>query len=157
MSPAINTSKLKNFFDRHFSTSAENNDNIEHELNLACAALMLEMIRADDVIVEEELRSLLALIKNKFGITAEETAELIELAKDKMHNATDYFQFTSLLNEHYSQEQKRHLIKNLWELAFADDVIDKYEEHLVRNLAELLHVPHAEFIKMKHKAQGPTE
>ena len=153
MSPAINTSKLKSFFDRHFSTSAENNDNIEHELNLACAALMLEMIRADDVIVEEELRSLLALIKNKFGITAEETAELIELAKDKMHNATDYFQFTSLLNEHYSQEQKRHLIKNLWELAFADDVIDKYEEHLVRNLAELLHVPHAEFIKMKHLAQ----
>ena len=153
MSPPINTSKLKSFFDRHFSTSAENNENIEHELNLACAALMLEMIRADDVIVEEELRSLLALVKNKFGITAEETAELIELARDKMHNATDYFQFTSLLNEHYSQEQKRHLIKNLWELAFADDVIDKYEEHLVRNLAELLHVPHAEFIKMKHLAQ----
>ena len=157
MSPPINTSKLKSFFDRHFSTSAENNENIEHELNLACAALMLEMIRADDVIVEEELRSLLALVKNKFGITAEETAELIELARDKMHNATDYFQFTSLLNEHYSQEQKRHLIKNLWELAFADNVIDKYEEHLVRNLAELLHVPHAEFIKMKHLAQGPSE
>ena len=157
MNSPINTSKLKSFFDRHFSTSAENNDDIEHELNLACAALMLEMIRADDVIVEEELRSLLALVKNKFGITAEETAELIELARDKMHNATDYFQFTSLLNEHYSQEQKQLLVKNLWQLAFADSVIDKYEEHLVRNLAELLHVPHAEFIKMKHLAQDSAE
>ena len=151
------TSKLKLFFDRHFSTKAENNVNIEHELQLACAALMLEMIRADDVVLEEELTSLLQLLRNKFDITAEETVEIIELARDKMHNATDYYQFTSLLNEHYSQDQKKFLVKNLWDLAFADNVIDKYEEHLVRNLAELLHVPHAAFMQMKHLAQDSKD
>ena len=149
--------KLKAFFERHFSATTDNKVDLNHELNLACAALMLEMLRADDVVLEEELHKLLELLQDKFAITAEETVELIEIARDKMHNSTDYFEFTSLLNKHYTQEQKTLLIKNLWELALADKHIDKYEEHLVRNLAELLHVPHASFIKMKLHAQSAID
>lgn len=150
-------SKLKAFFERHFSATSDNNIDINHELKLASAALMLEMLRADNIVLEEELRKLLEILQDRFAITAEETTELIEIAREKAFNSTDYYEFTSLLNEHYTQEQKTLLVKNLWELALADKQIDKYEEHLVRNLAELLHVPHASFIKMKLHAQSAIE
>lgn len=146
-------SKLKQFFERHFSAPAENNKNIDHELRLACAALMLEIIRVDEVIHEKEEAALLSLLKEKFDLSKAETDELTDIARDKMHNATDYFQFTTLLNEHYTQDQKVQLVLHLWELALADNFIDKYEEHLIRNLAELLHVSHGDFIRMKLLAQ----
>lgn len=152
MATLIKSIKLKAFFERHFTSTIENNTNIEHELQLACAALMFELTRADGEIQENEIKHLLTVLQNKYELTTEETDELIELARDKMHNATDYYQFTSLLNEHYTQDQKRLLVRHLWELALADREIDKHEEHLIRNLAELLHVPHSAFMQMKHKA-----
>ena len=150
----MKSSKLKAFIERHFSNNSADENTIAHELHLACAALMFEMIRVDDVIEEAEEQKLLSIIKNHYMLDKIEINELIELAQDKIHNATDYFQFTSLLNEHYTQEQKQLLIKNLWELALSDNKIDKHEEHLVRNLAELLHVPHSAFMQLKHKAQA---
>jgi len=157
MQSLIKSSKLKLFIEHHFSSTTEDESTIEHELQLACAALMLEMIRVDDVIDEDEEEKLLRIIKTQCDLSQEETNELIELARDKVHDATDYYQFTSLLNKHYTQQQKQQLIKHLWDLALADNVIDKYEEHLVRNLAELLHVPHSAFIKMKLKAQESSK
>ena len=156
MNLPIKSLKLKSFIERHFSKRPEDESTIEHELHLACAALMLEMIRVDDVIQENEQTKLLSIINKQCSLSKLEADELIDLARDKMHNSTDYYQFTSLINKHYTQEQKRHLIKNLWDLALADNVIDKYEEHLVRNLAELLHVPHSAFMQLKHKAQEST-
>ena len=66
--------------------------------------------------------------------------------------ATDYYQFTSLINEFYTQQQKRELITRLWHMAYADNRIHKFEEHLVRRLADLLHVPHSAFMQSKHEA-----
>jgi len=157
MAILIKSITLKAFIERHFTTSVENSTGIEHELRLACAALMFELIRIDDIIQDDELNHLLGVLKGRYDLTAQETDELIELARDKMHDATDYYQFTSLLNAHYTQDQKRLLVRHLWELALADRKIDKHEEHLIRNLAELLHVPHAAFIQMKHKAMGVIE
>jgi len=74
---------------------------------------------------------------------------LIELANAEKHEATDYYTFTSLINEHYSQQQKIKLVEDLWRLAYADNELDKYEEHLLRRLSELLHVPHKDFIRTK--------
>lgn len=157
MTSPIKSSKLKLFIERHFTRTNTDENTIDHELHLASAALMFEMIRVDDAIETEEEEKLIAIIKQRCNLSHDETSELIELAIDKMHNSTDYYQFTSLLNEHYTQDQKQLLIRHLWELALADDVIDKHEEHLVRNLAELLHVPHAAFMKMKHQAQDSTK
>ena len=157
MSLTIKSSKFRSFIERHFTSTTTDEPTIEHELQLASAALMFEMIRADDDIQESEKQKMLSIIKKQCELSEEESSELIELAKDKMHASTDYYQFTSLINEHYTQDQKRLLIRHLWELALADSVIDKYEEHLVRNLAELLHVPHAAFMQMKHQAQDSAE
>ena len=86
-------------------------------------------------------------------MTDDELEILLKLALEEKHAAIDYHQFTSLINQHYSQEQKIKLIEMLWQLAYADHTIDKFEEHLIRKLAELLHVPHKHFIQAKHSAK----
>jgi len=59
-----------------------------------------------------------------------------------------------LINKGFTQEQKVTLIKTLWQIAYADGELDKYEEHMVRKMADLLHVPHLEFIKTKNQVNG---
>jgi uncharacterized tellurite resistance protein B-like protein len=110
------------------------------------------MTRVDHKITDDEIVSLKNILRKHFSLQPGEEDELIELAEQQRENATDYYQFTSLINRHYSQQQKRQLVTRLWQLANADDHIDKFEEHLVRKLADLLHVPHAAFIHSKLKA-----
>ena len=143
--------KLQQFFNQYLSENTENIAPLEHRLQLACAALMVEMLHVDSVITEQEEAKLRQLIKQRFELEAAEIESLIDLAHNEKHEATDYFKFTSLLNTHYSQQQKIKLVEDLWSLAFADNHLDKHEEHLLRRLADLLHVPHQDFIRTKHK------
>ena len=76
------------------------------------------------------------------------------LAEAERTASTDYFQFTSLINGAYSPEQKIRLIELLWRIAYANESLHRYEEHLVRKVADLLHVPHSAFIAAKHRAAG---
>ena len=144
--------KLQQFFDKYLVENTEKTVPLEHRLQLACAALMVEMVHVDDQFTDDEKTQLTALLDNRFDLSAEELTSLIDLAHDKRHEATDYHEFTSLINKHYSQQQKINLIEDLWQLAYADQQLDKFEEHLLRRLADLLHVPHQDFIKTKHKA-----
>jgi uncharacterized tellurite resistance protein B-like protein len=75
------------------------------------------------------------------------------MAEAEHADSTDYFQFTRLINEHYSADQKVDLVEKLWLIAFSDRELHHYEEHVIRRLAELLYVPHSAFIAAKHKVQ----
>jgi len=145
--------KIKQFFEKNFiETEAIASDNIERQLQLASAALMIEVLHADHSFEQAELDTLRAVLQESFGIDQVQANELILLAETERAEATDYYQFTSLINEFYNQQQKRDLITRLWQMAYADNKIHKFEEHLVRRLADLIHVPHAAFIQSKHKA-----
>jgi len=143
--------KLQRFFDRHLSEKPEDETTLEHRLQLAAAALMVEMTHVDEQVTEQEEARIRSLIKQRFRLSKTEIEALLELANNKKREATDYYAFTSLLNAHYTQHQKVKLVEDLWRLAYADERLDKYEEHLLRRLAELLHVPHHDFIRTKHK------
>ena len=145
--------KIQHFFEQHILAQREDAA-ADHgrALQIACAALLIEMTRVDHKITDDEIVSLKNILRKHFSLQPGEEDELIELAEQQRENATDYYQFTSLINRHYSQQQKRQLVTRLWQLANADDHIDKFEEHLVRKLADLLHVPHAAFIHSKLKA-----
>ena len=145
--------KIKRFFEEHISINETTSDaEIEHQLQLACAALMLEVLNADYSIKQDELDALRAVLQQAFDLDTTEADQLIELAKEERAEATDYYQFTSLINEFYTQQQKRKLITRLWQMAYADQKVHKFEEHLIRRLAHLLHVPHSAFIHSKHRA-----
>ena len=145
--------KIKQFFEQYIIvTESINEDELEHQLQLACAALMIEVLYADYSVDDNELDTLLKTLQENFDLNKEEAENLIQLAIEERTQATDYYQFTSLINEFYTQQQKRELVTRLWQMAYADRTVHKFEEHLVRRLADLLHVPHSAFMQSKHRA-----
>ncbi len=121
----------------------------EHGIKLAAAALLIEMMRMDDDLREDEQAMTLQLLQAKFNISAAETTQLIDLANQELANITDYHQFTRLINDNYEYAEKVHIIELLWQVAYADKNLDKDEEHLVRKIAELLYVSHTDYISSK--------
>ena len=144
----VNT--IKQFFEKYAKPSSEDSDTIsEHALQIATAALLVEMMRADANISAEEKEKVSDTMCKKFNITSEEATALIELAHDKVWEATGYFEFTSLMNKGFSHEQKIKVIEHLWEIAYADGILDKHEEYMVRKIADLIYVSHKDFINAK--------
>lgn len=145
--------KIKRYFEQYIVVTEDlSADVLEHQLQLACAALMIEVLYADHSVEQSEIDTLSRTLQHNFDINNEEAENLIQLAEEERVQATDYYQFTSLINEFYTQQQKRELVTRLWKMAYADHTIHKLEEHLVRRLADLLHVPHSAFIQSKHEA-----
>ena len=141
---------IKSFFETHFQTAATVEDT-KHQLKLACAALLIEMMQQDHEIHEMEQQAVKKVLAEKFELTDDELHELYQLAKQEADQATDYHQFTRLISEHYSLPDKIQLIELLWQIAYADGHLDKYEEHMIRRIADLIYVSHADFIKAKHR------
>lgn len=145
---------IRQFFDTHLNpghdTSQENKD---HAIQLASAALLIETTRVDNEVKEEELQTVTNAIKKTFGLSPDETTELLNLAEHQAQQSTCYYEFTSLINSEFDQQQKIKLVEQMWLVAFADNELDKHEEHLVRKISELLHISHKDFIAAKHRAQ----
>lgn len=134
--------------------SASNAADIEHQLQLAAAALLVEMSRADYTVDSAERRTMAVVLHASLGISHEEVAKLIELAAARADKATSLYEFTQLINDQYSKAQKLLLIQSMWRVAFADGDLDKYEERLIRQVADLIHVSHSDFLKMKLTASS---
>jgi uncharacterized tellurite resistance protein B-like protein len=139
--------KIKLFFNEQLSPADANSP--EQTIQLAAAALMIELSRADFQQQPEEQAAIEAALNRKFTLNPGQLAELVQLAEQEAREATSLYQFTRLINDQYSPEQKFKLVIALWEVAFADGDISKYEDHLIRKVAELIYLPHSEFIRAK--------
>lgn len=145
--------KIQVFFETHFSLEETGGEAVEHRLNLAAAALLVEMSFQDDKVNELEVKAVKQAMVVQLGLSESEINELYKLAEEEKHLATDYHQFTSLIAKHYTQPQKIGLIEALWQVAFADNVLDKHEEHMVRRISDLIHVSHKDFLQARHRAE----
>lgn len=144
----VNT--VRNFFKKYVVSSPEDRDNVsEHSLQIATAALLVEMMRADSEITDDERKAVTKKLQSSFGLSEEEINAMIKFAEEEILKATGYYEFTSLINKGLSQEQKVRIIEHLWEIAFSDSLLDKHEEHMVRKIAGLIHVSHKDFIDAK--------
>jgi uncharacterized tellurite resistance protein B-like protein len=143
-------SVIKQFFEKYVTPPAENNNSLsEHALQLATAALFIEMMRADTKTGDDEQQAITRSLQKKFSLSNDETHALIRLAEEKVHASTGYYEFTSLINKGFTYEQKVKVVEYLWEVAFADAELDKHEEHMVRKIADLIYVKHKDFINTK--------
>ena len=136
--------------------SEETAETLAHRTRLAAAALLVEIARADDRFSAAERAALLASMDRKFGLNVHEASRLIDLAEQQSQQATDLYQFTSEINRAFSDVQKVRLVEELWRAAFADHQLDPHEEHLIRRIADLIHVPHSAFIGTKIRVQTRT-
>lgn len=144
---------IKKFFSNLLddATSEPIADN-KHSHDLIMATLMVEMARADHAVTHAETDHILQILENHFDLSNDQRTDLLALAEDKADHATSLFEFTNQLKQLLPHEEREQIVELLWEVAFADGVINKYEEQLVRKVADLLHVRHQDFIAAKHRA-----
>ena len=126
-------------------------------LKRATAALLVEVMVTDRLLDEAEIQHIRQLLARRFQLSAAEALELIELARQEVAEATSLYQFTGLVNEHFSAQDKYDLVRQLWEVAYADGALDKHEEALIRQIAELLHLPHAGFVQARRQARDGVQ
>lgn len=143
-------SRLQAFFREHLAPDAD--DDPAHRRNLAAAALLIEIARADFDFGDSEEQAISQVLMGTLDLGADEVAEIVELAHEESREATSLHQFTRLINDSHELEDKKRLMTALWQVAYADGRLDKYEEQLLRRIAELLHLRHPEFIQAKHAA-----
>jgi len=124
--------------------------------DLACAALLIEVINSDHKLEEQETQAFFSVLQNNLNIPGEDIDELVELAENQAKEATSLYEFTSLINSDYDYSQKVGLIENMWRIAFSDNNLDKYEDHLIRKISDLIYVSHSDCIRAKLKVRDAS-
>jgi uncharacterized tellurite resistance protein B-like protein len=141
---------ITSFFESFLKPAKEDSsDTATDKLHLACAALLMELSVADHERKDEETAALRKILEETFHLKGKQLDELWELAHQEARSATSLYQFTSLINAGYGYEEKMRLLKHMWEVAYADGRVDRYEDHMIRKVADLLYLSHNDFIRMK--------
>ncbi|MDX1625868.1 MAG: TerB family tellurite resistance protein [Wenzhouxiangellaceae bacterium] len=120
----------------------------------AAAVLLIELALTDEGGDDEERRVLERAIRARFGLEADELSELVEEAARIQRDTHSLHEFTHQLRTGLDPAARGDLVEWLWRVAWADGRLDAHEEHLVRRLADLLGVPHREFIRRRHVVEG---
>ncbi len=141
--------RIKNLFAGYAVPVDAVVDEGEQALQLATATLLMEVARADTHISDEERQAICDAIETHYGLSHETTRQIIRTAEHEAEHSTSLYPFTRLINRECDYQDKLEIIRMLWRVIRADDCTDKHEEHLVRRVADLLHVPHREFIRAK--------
>ena len=118
-------------------------------LNNSCAALLVEIAFADKDFDETEKASLKQSLIETYAIDESDIEEIIIDAEETVSESTSLYGYTSIVNTEFQYEDKLKLLRNLWKIAYADGYLDKYEEHLLRKISDLIHISHSDYISIK--------
>lgn len=129
----------------------------EAAVRMATAVLMAEVARADYDYDEREFELLMRLASHHFELSPEAAAELANEASESAEDNVSLHQFTQLLNRNLGEKEKEHVIALLWQIAFADGRLDKYEDSLVLQIGDLLYVNRTRVMRLKHDADPNAE
>ncbi|HHO67751.1 MAG TPA: TerB family tellurite resistance protein [Gammaproteobacteria bacterium] len=145
---------IQDFFRTRLQAAGPEGRHDDKALQLATAALLFEMVRADHEAGSDEREVVERSLRSTFDLDESETQALAALAEQEAEEAVSLYQFTALINRHFTPQDKVRVVEMLWRVAWADGRLHPYEEALVRKIAELIHVPHRDFIQAKHRVQG---
>tara|TARA_R110000787_G_scaffold78011_5_gene171126 strand:- start:38 stop:499 length:462 start_codon:yes stop_codon:yes gene_type:complete len=140
-------SKISTFFQSLAEDLSPQADEIS--LEIACCVLLCEVMLADGQLDSAEQKKLNDIVSSQFQLSSREIAEIIARSLALCENATDFYQFTSTINENYSLEQRVKMLELLWQVAYADGELASIEEHIIRKISDLLHLRHSEYIQTK--------
>ena len=122
-----------------------------HDIHVATCTLLLEMAVIDGEFSDSERENILSILKKDYHLSDEYAAELIEASNEELKRSIDLWQFTNLINENYSLEEKLQIIEMVWEIVYTDGKLDMHEDYLVHKLANLLRLTHKQLIDAKLK------
>jgi uncharacterized tellurite resistance protein B-like protein len=144
---------LKDFFKNNLlvnDTALANEP--ARSIELAAAVLMVEISLADSNLDEEERHLITRVLTEEFRLNEEDALAILSRAELESDRAVSLYAFTKLINDSMSATEKVHIIELLWQVAFSDSVLDKYEEYYIRKIADLLYISHNDYIKSKLKS-----
>lgn len=144
---------IQRFFQQMLEQGSGEAGGAAPSLELAAAALLCEVIRADYKVTPDELETLRQQLRSHLNISDDAIDELMTLAQQEVDDAVDHYQFVSLVKARYDYGRRCELVRMMWSLALADGEHHHLEEHRIRQLAELLHVSHGDFIRTKLQVQ----
>ncbi len=143
---------VKKFFGKSTKDAPASQEREEsHDIRVATCALLLEMANIDGEFSGAEQENIFDILKKNYQLSEEHVEALIEASNEELKGRIDFWQFTHLINQNYSLEEKILIIEMVWEIAYADGRLDKHEDYLVHKLAKLLHLTHKQLIEAKLK------
>jgi uncharacterized tellurite resistance protein B-like protein len=137
---------IQEWFKNRLETDNSNN---QHTIELATAVLLYEVMRADHKFELLEQDSYRKQLEKHFSLSGTELEALCELSQSQADYAADYQQFTRVINDKYDADEKRAVLDSLWSIAYADHELSPDEEYTIRKIADLLYIPHSQFIQSK--------
>jgi len=143
---------VKRFFGKTTTEVSKGaNQNTEHDIRVATCALLVEIARIDEKFTAAEMETILTILKQKYGLSQDHADALIAEAERELEKSVDLWQFTRLINENYTNEEKIKIIETLWQIGYVDGKMDQYEHYLMNKLQNLLRLTHDQLITAKLK------
>ena len=147
---------ITSLLDRFKSPNKKDDDSISPETFgnnaiLAICILMIEVSRSDDNFDDIEKEKILSILKSKYELDDTQLEIIMKIANQKNDDMISLYEWTTIINNTYEYDERVKILRSLWEVAYADNVIDKYEDYTIRKIADLIYVKHSDFIKAKHK------
>ena len=149
---------IKKLFEQVINAISEEGDagqsseNRDDAIRLATAVLMVDVALADDVFDESEFDRVLSLIEKHFELEPQLAAELLNKASEEAEDLVSLHSFTDVLHRHLAEHEKARIVELLWQVAYADGSLDKYEDSLVLKVSDLLHVSRGAVMRLKDDA-----
>jgi uncharacterized tellurite resistance protein B-like protein len=144
-------SSIRQFFGAKLSSPEE--PHRPDAVAIAACALLLEIAHADDVFAEEERERILRAVREDLRVPAEDVDEVVRLAEEERRESVDLYQFTRLLAERFTREQRLRLIEVIWGIVYADGKLTAAENQLARRIAELLGFQHPEVQAVRERVK----
>jgi len=140
---------IKNLFNEKIQPEKVEEHRDQRKISIATCALLLEMAHADSEFSDEEKQHILDILKINFDLTENDANDLLDLAEQERQESTDLWQFTNLINQNYSREDKLKVVDTLWKVIYTDGKVDQHEDYLIRKLTYLLSLQHEDMIEAK--------
>ena len=110
------------------------------DLQIAVAVLLVEAARMDATFDQKERTTIERLLAERFSLSPDATRQLVAVAEAKAEQSSQLYPFTRLAVERMDEAHRIRLIEMLWEVAYADGVLDADEDALLRRVAGLIYV-----------------
>jgi len=95
----------------------------------------------------------MTILKNQYSLSDEDALALMDDAREEITKSIDLWQFTNMINQNYTEEEKIRVIETIWKVVYADGILEKHEDYLVHQLGKLLRLTHSQLIEAKLKVK----
>jgi|TARA_Y100000389_G_scaffold96821_1_gene93582 uncharacterized tellurite resistance protein B-like protein len=124
-------------------------ESFKDEMVLCICVLLIEVSKSDDDYDDSEKEKIVDLLEKQFSLNHDQIDMLMQMADKKNNEIVSLHELTATLNKEYTYSEKKNVIKMLWDIAYSDGRIDKYEDYTIRKISDLLYIKHSDFIKAK--------